>query len=98
MIHPNDLDRAEQAVLKAYEAGEFRRVRAVRQEKERYRTLATWTLSKPRSINIRIAERDLRRLKTLAAEHGMPYQTFISALLHQHSKRRSLPSDPTAVK
>ncbi|ORE92779.1 CopG family antitoxin [Aurantimonas sp. 22II-16-19i] len=35
-------------------------------------------------ISIAIPERDLARLKTRAAEKGMPYQTLINSILHEY--------------
>ncbi len=35
-------------------------------------------------ISISIPERDLLRLKTRAAEEGMPYQTLINSILHKY--------------
>lgn len=87
MITPQDLDQVELEIARAYEASEFRRVPSLRSAKVQYQLLAKRTLSKPRTINIRIAERDLQRIKALAAEQGLPYQTFISALVHQYSSR-----------
>jgi predicted DNA binding CopG/RHH family protein len=35
-------------------------------------------------ISISIPKRDLARLKTRAAEEGMPYQTLINSILHKY--------------
>ncbi|HEX9721656.1 MAG TPA: hypothetical protein VGA53_00125 [Candidatus Paceibacterota bacterium] len=77
------LDKEEKEILEAFEAGEFKSVKNVEQEKKRFQQYARNTLSKPRNINIRVSDRDLQRIKALAAEKGLPYQTFISSLLHQ---------------
>jgi len=42
--------------------------------------------SKSKAINIRVAEKDLVKLKTRAEEIGIPYQTLINSLLHQYLK------------
>ena len=34
-------------------------------------------------MNIRIAKRDLLKLKSKALEEGMPYQTLVSNILHK---------------
>lgn len=39
---------------------------------------------KRQRISISIPERDLARLKTKAAEQGMPYQTLINSILHKY--------------
>jgi len=74
----------EQKILKEFDRGGLRRVKNVSGEKIRYGAYAKYTLSKPRNINIRVSERDLERIKALAAEKGLPYQTFISSILHQY--------------
>ena len=39
---------------------------------------------KRQRISISIPERDLARLKTRAAEEGMPYQTLINSIFHKY--------------
>jgi len=85
----NKLNKEEKELLKEFESEKFKRVRGVEKEKERYRKYAKQTLSKSKSINIRISERDLQKLKSLAAEKGLPYQTLISSLLHQYTSRKT---------
>jgi predicted DNA binding CopG/RHH family protein len=38
-------------------------------------------------ISISIPKRDLARLKTRAAEEGMPYQTLINSILHKYVEK-----------
>lgn len=83
------LDKEEKEILKAFEKGEFKLVKNTQQEKKRFQQYARNTLSKAKSINIRISEKDLQKIKAIAAERGLPYQTFISSLIHQHSSRRT---------
>jgi len=82
-----ELDKNEDKILKEFEDGEFKKVKNARREATRYQQYAKHTLSKPRNINIRLSDGDLQKIKALAAEKGLPYQTFISSLLHQYSNR-----------
>jgi len=41
------------------------------------------TLRKDRRINIRLSDHDLAGIQRKAAERGIPYQSLISALIHQ---------------
>ena len=82
-----ELDKEEEEILKAYEKGEFKSVKNLEKEKKRYQQIAQATLNKTRNINIRLSERDLQKIKALAMEKGLPYQTFVSSLLHQYSTR-----------
>jgi predicted DNA binding CopG/RHH family protein len=40
-------------------------------------------LSKRKSITIRLLESDIDRLKAIALNEGMPYQTYISHIIHK---------------
>lgn len=83
------LEPEEQEILTAFESGRLRSVPNAQQLIRQYRSYAAASLQKPRSINIRLGDRDLARIKALAAEQGVPYQTLISALIHQHAERRA---------
>lgn len=83
-----ELNKSEEKLLKDFDAGDFKSVENVKREASRYRQYAQNTLSKSRNINIRLSELDLQKIKALAVEKGLPYQTFISSLLHQYSRLR----------
>lgn len=80
-----ELDKGEVKLVKDFEAGEFRSVKSAKKEVNRYAQYAQNTLSKTRNINIRLSDRDLQKIKALAVQKGLPYQTLISSLLHQFS-------------
>ena len=42
-------------------------------------------LLKSKNVNIRMSESDWSKLKTKAAKNGLPYQTLMSAILHQYA-------------
>ena len=46
-------------------------------------TYAKNTIKKDKRLNIRISERDLIELQKKANEEGLPYQTYISSILHK---------------
>jgi predicted DNA binding CopG/RHH family protein len=77
------LNREEQELLKAFEAGEFESVL----EDERRTQLTKFaeeTIRKDKRINIRISSRDLEALQRRALEEGLPYQTLVSSVLHKY--------------
>jgi predicted DNA binding CopG/RHH family protein len=51
---------------------------------KQYAVQAKQTFAKQRTINLRVSERNLVRLKAAAAREGMSYQTFITSLLHKY--------------
>ena len=41
------------------------------------------TLKKDKRLNIRISERDLNELQRKAVAEGLPYQTYVSSIIHK---------------
>jgi len=41
------------------------------------------TLRKDKRLNIRISERDLLELQKKAVNEGLPYQTYVSSIIHK---------------
>jgi predicted DNA binding CopG/RHH family protein len=57
-----------------------------RKEKRQYEEYAHYSLNKQKRINIRITERDLKKIKAKAIEEGLPYQSLISMLIHKYNE------------
>ncbi len=83
------LNKEEKTILKDFETGKLKSIRDAEEKVKSYSEYADYTLRKSRNINIRLSERDLHKIKAIAAEKGVPYQTLISSLVHQYSKQRS---------
>jgi len=77
------LDKYEQEILEAYDAGEFVSVLTPERRQE-LRQAAVNTFKKDKRINIRISNRDLTAIQKRALEEGMPYQTLVSSILHKY--------------
>jgi len=56
----------------------------VEAEKQRKKKVFTENATSRKQVNQRILERDLHKLKTRALVQGIPYQTLINSVLHQH--------------
>lgn len=80
-----ELDKEEQELLKQVEEGRFTRVKNFEVEKKKAMAAAKNTLNKIKNINLRLSERVVERLKTKAAEEGIPYQTLASSVLHKYA-------------
>jgi predicted DNA binding CopG/RHH family protein len=50
----------------------------------KYRQAAKQMMKKDARLNIRISSHDLENLQKRAMEEGLPYQTFVSSLLHKY--------------
>jgi len=42
------------------------------------------TLSKSKTVSLRLSERDLLKIKERAIAEGIPYQTLMASILHKH--------------
>ena len=80
----NKYTKYEKDIIKSYERDEWQSVPEFEKEKEKYREYAKNTYLKNKRINIRISERDLKRLKSKSIEEGIPYQTLIVSILHKY--------------
>jgi len=79
------LDEEEKELINSIEHGELKSVKNLTKVKKWAKQIATNTLRKDSRITIRIASNDLIRLKEEAAYKGLPYQTFIASVLHEHA-------------
>ncbi|SPD76049.1 conserved hypothetical protein [uncultured Desulfobacterium sp.] len=57
-----------------------------RRDKQRYEEYARTSLTKQKRINIRMTERDLKKIQARAIEEGIPYQSLISMLIHKYNE------------
>ena len=76
-------DKDEKELLDSVERGEWTTVPDSEKESRRYQRYARATFRKDKRINIRISEKDLLQLQRRAVKEGLPYQTFISSVLHK---------------
>jgi predicted DNA binding CopG/RHH family protein len=85
-----ELDDYEKEILDDYEKGKFKPLPKAKLQKElaRYQAYAKAMMDKTKNINIRISEGDLLKIKALALRQGLPYQTLISSVIHQHSNNQ----------
>jgi len=84
------LNREEREILKAYENGELKSVKNLEAEKKRHRVYAKASLRKDTRVNIRISGDDLKAIQAKAMEEGLPYQTFISSVIHKVAHGRKV--------
>ena len=77
------LTKEEKKLLEAVEAGEFESV-LTEARREELQAIARNTFKKDKRINIRISNRDLTAIQSRASEEGIPYQTFVSSIIHKY--------------
>ncbi len=85
-----ELDDEEAELLKAMDEGGFQPVPDSEQRAQSLQAAAArFNQMKRKSINIRIPEYNLERLRAQANRQGMPYQTLINSILQQYLERES---------
>ena len=77
------LSKEEKELLDAVEAGEFESI-LTEARREELQVIARNTVKKDKRINIRISNRDLTAIQSRALEEGIPYQTFVSSIIHKY--------------
>ncbi len=77
------LSKEEEKLLRSVERGEWLTTTR-KAELRKYEEAARHTLKKNARLNIRISSHDLEILRKKATEEGLPYQTFVSSLLHKY--------------
>jgi len=77
------LTKQEEKLLKDFNKSAFKSIDNLSGKKKQYYNYAKNTLNKKSNINIRLSEKTLHKLKSKAAERGLPYQTLASSILHR---------------
>ena len=78
------LNKEESGILDAYDKGKMKLSTPSEKEKEKIKSMAESTFRKDRRVTIRLYDHDLKGIQKKAMEKGMPYQTLISAMIHQY--------------
>ncbi len=79
------LTAEEQSIEAAIERGEYTSVPNLEEERKKVAEIARNTFAKNKVITVRLSQRNLIRLKAAAAREGIPYQTFVSALIQKNT-------------
>jgi len=77
-------NKEELELVKEVESGNYKPLskKDFDKEKNRFQEMASNTI-KRKSINIRVFESDIDKIKAIALGEGIPYQTFITSLIHK---------------
>ena len=77
------LTKDEKEILDSFEKDEWVPVTNLTKRKIELMAYARNTLRKDKRLNIRISERDLLELQKKAVNEGLPYQTYVSSIIHK---------------
>ncbi len=79
-------DKEERKLAESVERGEWASISNKQKRLQTHIDDAKYTITKSKSINIRLTPGDLMGIKLRALEEGIPYQTLISSIIHKYSK------------
>jgi predicted DNA binding CopG/RHH family protein len=77
------LSKEEKETLESFEKEEWVPTKNLPERKKLLSEYAKNTQKKDRRLNIRISERDLVELQRKAVREGLPYQTYVSSIIHK---------------
>jgi len=86
MIGRRDISADEERdLVDSTERGEWVSVGLTEERRDFWKSAARSVIDgRRRRISIAVPERDLARLKTRAAEDGIPYRTLINSIIHKY--------------
>lgn len=98
--HSRLLDNADRELLEAIESENFDWSKSELTTERKQFWINSAKLTKKlraerKKISLRVPTLDLRAIKQIAEEEGMPYQTLIVSVLHKYAKQRQIPQLPT---
>lgn len=79
-----ELTPEEQELHDIAERGELISIPDLEKQKAEMVASAKKANSKTRNVNLRLSERTMFKLKSKAAEEGIPYQTLAASILHKN--------------
>ncbi|MDO8497657.1 MAG: antitoxin [bacterium] len=80
------LDDYEKQLIEDLENDQFQPIQNEKKEMKRYQSYFKAMPKKDKRISIRVAQQDLLEIQKKATDSGIPYQTLVSAILHQYAK------------
>ena len=80
----NRLNAEEREILEQAERGELVRVPNFKQELEYAQQAARNTINKTRRVRLSLSERDFQLANAKANEEGIPYQIFLTSIIHKY--------------
>ncbi len=78
------LDSEEQNLLEAFEAGDFQSIMTP-DRKKFIEDAAKQSSQQNKRLNIKVSESDLTAIQKAAVQQGIPYQMFITSILHKYA-------------
>ncbi|MBI5215337.1 MAG: antitoxin [Ignavibacteriae bacterium] len=85
-------DKSEEEIIDSFERDEWRSVSNLNTAKARFVKTARATILKKKRINLDIPEKDIVHLKAKSFEEGIPFEIFVSSILHKYANGKLVES------
>jgi len=79
------LDNYESEIVQSVENREFSSIEDSEERVDYWQAAVKETI-KRKSIHLKLQERDIQKIRAIAYEKGIPYQTLIGSIIHQYAK------------
>jgi predicted DNA binding CopG/RHH family protein len=91
------LDKEELELSRSLDRGEWKSVANIDEEKEKAKVAAGnyFRKVKEKRICIRVFANDLEKIRAIAEEEGLPYQTLVTSILHKYASGHFQQIKPT---
>lgn len=84
------MSEEERDILERFERDELASAANAEREIEAARLAARNTFNKTKRVNLRVTERDFKLAHSRGREEGIPYQTWLSSVIHKYLTGRLL--------
>jgi len=81
----DSLSKEEADIVSAVENKEFSPIGNIEDRVDYWQAAVKETI-KRKSIHLKLQERDVQKIRAIAYEQGIPYQTLIGSIIHQYAK------------
>ncbi len=83
------LSQEETSIVDAAQQGGFSAIGDTKDRAKYWKSAVKETI-KRKSIHLKLQERDIQKIRAIAYEKGIPYQTLIGSIIHQYAKNNQL--------
>lgn len=77
------IEQVEKDILEDFEEGELVSVDNLEEEKQFAEKAASNFMRRDNRINIRVSKADLNKVRRIAIQEGLPYQTLLASIIHK---------------
>lgn len=82
------LDGEEKELIESIHEAGYQPVEKMEEEVEAFRSMVEENVTRKKAINIRLLESDLLKIKAMALQEGVGYQTLIGSIIHKYANGR----------